>query len=71
MASIFSINKHFTTVYVTDTMGIVQFMAEVNRDGVKKCYIKRHDQVSPDWRNYGVENFDTIVRLTKHQIYSK
>lgn len=66
MACIFSTNKNQTMVYVTDKMGIVTLRAETDRNGDKRCFVKRDD--APEWKPYGIENFETIVSLTKYQI---
>lgn len=68
MAAIFTINKGFTMVYVTDQMGVVSLRAETDRNGDKRCFVKRHDELAPEWKPYGIENYETIVSLSKYQI---
>lgn len=65
MAYILTINKGFTMVYVTDQMGVVTLKAETDRNGDKRCFVKRED--APEWKPYGIENFETIVSLAKYQ----
>ena len=66
MASIYSSNKGSTLVYETDKMGCVTLEAMQHRNGAKECFIKRDDEVQ--WKAYGIENYETIVSLTKYQV---
>lgn len=69
MASIYSVNKNgsvYTFVYLTDTMGTITYKAEQDKDGAKRCFVK--NSTDNEWKPCGIENFETIVSLSKYQI---
>lgn len=67
MAYIASANKGTATIYETDEMGSVTLKAIHHNDGRKECFI-RQTLNGPEFKPYGVENFETTVQLTNYQL---